>query len=921
MLRLFSAWLCSLLLSLIALSTCAKEQQPLEAVTLQLKYQHDFQFAGYYAAKEQGYYQDAGLDVTISAAQIGNSATDAVISGDANYGVGMSSLLLKHSRGMPVVTLAVIFQHSPFTLLMTQDAKLSDIKGRDVLISKNAHDIIAMLAAQGIKPNDYQNVSRPYRLSELTESSIAAMSGYSLNEPHKLNQLGFPYKMHLPRDYGINFYGDNIFTTRLEITQHPERTQRFIQASLKGWKYAINHQEEIAQLIIDKYHSSDSIEQILFAAKETAFLIQPNLLEIGHFTQTRWQHIVDVYASLGLLPQNYNFSSFLYQPEGQPHTKYNVAYSLAILFVAFLLIALGYRVFTLLRMQRRDSHEMRFMNSILKTQQQASIDGILTFDAKGKLVSSNKQLIQLWKFKQNTLDNKDPKHIVYHMLRQLKEPLEFISVMRQHAENPTMQSFSEMSLRDGRTFERFSAPLFHDDKSFLGRFWSFRDITERKLAEEHIWLKANFDSLTELPNRFMFKERLSFEIKKAHRSNKLLALLFLDIDRFKEINDSLGHDVGDQLLVQVASRLKGCVRDIDMVSRLGGDEFTVILNDLERTDDVELVAEKILTAIAQPFTIERHTIYISTSIGITFSPLDSEDDIELLKSADLAMYHAKTLGRNNYQYFTPSLQVNSLEKIALTNDLRQALDNDELSLVYQPVVCLSNHDIVKAEALIRWEHPKRGSISPATFIPIAEETGLINSIGEWVFQQAVLQVKDWRAIAPNFQVSINTSPVQYQSDSINPNAWHQYLAQHRVPNQALIIELTETLLLESNESILNVLSEFRAHGTPVALDDFGTGYSSLSYLKKFDIDFLKIDRSFVDNLGDDSKDAALCQAIITMASSLGMEVIAEGIETNEHRALLTELQCGYGQGYLFSKPITPLALTNLLVAEQVTRTD
>jgi len=911
MLRLYGA-IFLLICSLLFLSPIkAQETTATEPVTLQLKYQHNFQFAGYYAAKSKGFYRQAGLDVTINAANIGHSASDAILSGEANYAIGTSNLLIKHSRGLPLVTLAVIFQHSPFILLTNKYTSLADLKGQKTAIYKNAHDLIAMLESQGVHASDYQNNKHAVGLEAFTNADVKAISVYSSNEPYLLKHTGAQFNAFVPRDYGINFYGDNIFTSQRELEQHPQRTQRFIEASIKGWEYALAHQQEIAQLMISQYHSKESLAQILFSAKEIEKLIDPQLLEIGNSSEKRWRHIADIYTALGLLPADYDISSFLYQ-KNTNSTQPLMVYTATILLAATMVIVLLYRVFTLMRERRRASHQMRFMNSILRTQQQASIDGILTFDANGELVSSNKQLAQLWGLEQTLLDTSDARKIVRQMIGLLKEPREFLNVLRQHKNDPSLRSFAEMTLRDGRTFERFSAPLFHDNKSLLGRFWSFRDITERKVAEEQIWLKANFDSLTELPNRFMFKEHLSFEIKKSRRTSKLLALFFLDIDHFKEINDSMGHDIGDQLLIQVSQRLKDSVRDTDMVSRLGGDEFTVILNDLENISDVERIASKILTAISKPFDIGHQTMYISTSIGITFSPNDGDSDQQLLKNADLAMYQAKNLGRNNYQYFNPALQTNALAKLALSNDLRQALSNHELFLVYQPIVCLNSKKLIKAEALIRWRHPSHGLISPVDFIPIAEETGLINDIGEWVFQQAALQVKAWREINPLFQVSVNTSPVQYQSGNITPRRWHDFLAKHGINDHAVIIELTETLLLESDEALLDILAEFRAFGTPISLDDFGTGYSSLSYLKKFEIDFLKIDRSFVNDLITDPRDATLCQTIITMANSLGMKVIAEGIETDGQECLLNDMGCDFGQGYLFSRPVSAEQINELI---------
>ncbi|MDP2562364.1 EAL domain-containing protein [Psychrobium sp. 1_MG-2023] len=903
---IFSALL--LLLHFPSVANDNGNTRELDKVTLQLKFEHQFQFAGYYAAKEQGYYQEVGLDVHIEPAKIGDSATDAVLSGDANYGVGGSELLIKHSKGLPVVMLAVIFQHSPFVLVTPRGVSLSSLNHKTIGLSKNSHELLMMLKRAGV--DKYHVPTQSYTLSDFTTGKLDALSAYITNSPFKLTKQGVDFDLHTARNYGVNFYGDNIFTSKYELEQHPQRAKRFMEASIKGWTYAMENPAEIAQLIHNKYQSKRNIESLLYEAKQLGYLIQPQLLEIGTSNKKRWQNIAKTYEELGLIKPNYDFKGFLYQREENNRTKviYIVSAILLVVVIAILLLHIS----SLLRERQNSAHEMRFMNSILRTQQQASIDGIMTFDANGDLVNVNKQLRKLWGLQGDTFTPKDTWKIIYSMVRQLNNAQEFLATVRLHNNNPKMQSFAEIQLKDGRTFERFSAPLFHDDKSFLGRFWSFRDITERKLAEENIWLQANFDTLTNLPNRLMFKERLAFEIKKSQRSQKLIALLFLDLDRFKEINDSLGHDFGDKLLIKVALRLKQCVRDVDMVARLGGDEFTIIISELEHVNDIERIAQSILVALSTPFQINNQSLYISTSIGITFSPSDSDNDVQLLKNADQAMYHAKTLGRNNYQFFTPSLQSDALDRMALTNDLRHAIEKNQLFVVYQPIVSLETLKIVKAEALVRWRHPERGIVSPVEFISIAEETGLINNIGEWVFKQAVSQVKQWQDYHPGFQVAVNTSPIQYHSGSITPQKWHQHLAFNQVDSKLLTIELTESLLMESNASLLDTLRNFREQGTPISLDDFGTGYSSLSYLKKFDIDYLKIDRSFVNDLTRHSKESALCQAIITMAKSLGMQIVAEGIETKEQQQLLTEFGCDFGQGYLFSKPITANEFSNKL---------
>jgi diguanylate cyclase (GGDEF)-like protein/PAS domain S-box-containing protein len=432
----------------------------------------------------------------------------------------------------------------------------------------------------------------------------------------------------------------------------------------------------------------------------------------------------------------------------------------------------------------------------------------------------------------------------------------------------------------------------------------FSDITDRKESEEIIWKQANFDPLTGLPNRRMFMEHLEKETRKAERSRKPVVLFFLDLDLFKEINDTLGHDSGDLLLKETALRLRNSVRDSDTVSRLGGDEFTVILSNIEDSGIIERVAEEILRKLAEPFEVGLETVYISASLGITLYPDDATDVETLLKNADQAMYAAKDLGRNRFNYFTPSMQEAARNRMQLANDLRQALNNNEFEVYYQGILDLHTQSIYKAEALLRWHHPTRGEVSPLEFIPIAENTGMIHEIGDWVFNQTIDQICRWREeLKLDIQVSINKSPVQFRDEGRCISDWLSRLRERGLKGDAIVIEITEGLLLDASQSVTERLLTFRDAGIQVSLDDFGTGYSSLAYLKKFDIDYLKIDRSFVQNLEKNSDDMVLCEAIIVMAHKLGIKVIAEGVETLEQSKLLSAAGCDYAQGYLYSRPV------------------
>lgn len=459
--------------------------------------------------------------------------------------------------------------------------------------------------------------------------------------------------------------------------------------------------------------------------------------------------------------------------------------------------------------------------------------------------------------------------------------------------------------------------IYRDGGSIHGWITLFSDITPEKKSEELIWQQTNFDPLTDLPNRHMFHNRLEQEIRKVDRLGSSLALILLDLDNFKEVNDTYGHNSGNVLLKEAAWRLNSCVRGTDTVARMGGDEFTVILAPLKSLISINRVIRDILYKMAMPFQLGDKTAYISASIGVTFYPHDATDPESLVRNAGQAMYAAKNKGRNCFNYFTPTLNEAAQNRMRLASDLRGALADHQFQLYYQPIVELSTSQIHKAEALLRWHHPELGLINPADFVSIAEETRMIVDIGNWVFQKALQQVAAWRvSYFPQFQISINISAVQFGKDVDLFSSWLGSLREMRLPGQSIAIEITESLLMDTTCDVRSRLRGFREAGLQVSLDDFGTGYSSLGYLKKFDIDYLKIDRTFVQNLGPDSEDLALCEAIIVMAHKLGIKVIAEGIETMEQRDLLTLVGCDYGQGNLFSKAVPAKGFENGITEQE-----
>jgi diguanylate cyclase (GGDEF)-like protein/PAS domain S-box-containing protein len=561
--------------------------------------------------------------------------------------------------------------------------------------------------------------------------------------------------------------------------------------------------------------------------------------------------------------------------------------------------------------RKKIEEELQLSSMVLQT----SSEGMLVTDENNQIISINPAFSNITGYSFEEVKGKNPK-----MFKSDRHAPAFYQAMWQEI---TTTGKWQGEIWDKNKYGEIQAKwltintIRNKDGSIHRYVALFSDITEKKKSEELIWRQANFDTLTGLPNRDMFRDRLGQEVKKSIRAELPLALLLIDLDQFKEVNDTLGHAVGDMLLKDAARRIRACVRESDTVARLGGDEFTVVLSEISDTSHADDVAQKIISRLAEPFHLGHEVVYISASIGITLYPNDSIDIDALMKNADQAMYVAKNKGRNRFSYFTASLQDSAQNRLRLTNDLRGAMEAGKFSIHFQPIVALSTGRIHKAEAVIRWHHPERGTVSPAEFIPLAEETGLIHEIGDWVFKESARWAKHWRnQFTPDFQVSVNKSPVQFRTENYhNASRWSEYLQELGLPGESIVIEITEGLLLNAEANVTDELLRLGDAGIQVAIDDFGTGYSSLSYLKKFDIDYLKIDRSFVSNLETDENDMALSEAIIVMAHKLGLKVIAEGVETEGQRSFLTAAGCDYAQGYLFSKPVPPAEFEKLLIAQ------
>ena len=452
----------------------------------------------------------------------------------------------------------------------------------------------------------------------------------------------------------------------------------------------------------------------------------------------------------------------------------------------------------------------------------------------------------------------------------------------------TLEFVGKVIVRDGKTLRMTVA----------------RDISERKQAEARIQFLAHHDILTHLPNRAMLLERLQIMLNVAKRQGTQVGVLFIDLDNFKTINDSLGHYAGDQLLKRLAQRLQACLRSVDLVGRLGGDEFLVIISGLERTEDVIPIAEKIAECISEPFALEGQTLGVSGSIGISMYPQDGESTDTLIRNADAAMYLAKERGRSNFQFFMPSLTKSAANSLLIESGIRKAIKNVEFVLHYQPEVVSQTGVISAVEALIRWKHPDLGLLGPDKFISFAEHRGLIMPIGRWVINEAIRQCKEWLDAGLRIPIAINISAVQFkQKDLVELIAAN--LKSYDLPGELLELELTESLFLEDVTAMTKTLSRLKDLGVTLAVDDFGTGYSSLAYLKRYPIDKIKIDRSFISDIPHNADDVAITTAIINLADSLGLQVVAEGVETQVQADFLERHHCDYIQGYLVSYPLPP----------------
>ncbi|MGZ5052820.1 MAG: EAL domain-containing protein [Methylobacter sp.] len=1116
-----------------------------EKISLRLKWLHSFQFAGYYAAEEKGFYAEENLDVDIRERQPGVSNIEQVLTDESQYGVADTGLLAQRLKGKPVVILASIFQHNPLIYITLKSSGITspyELKGKRVM--EDDYDnapLLAMLYETGLSSDDFTHLGNSFNPDDLINGKIDAMVSYSTDQTDYFKQRGIDINIINPRNYGVDFLSDNLFTTEQEIKNHPERVQRFLRASLRGWDYALKHQDELIELILSKYNPNNrlSAEHLQFEAQETMKMILPDAVPIGRTDVKRFQRIADTYRQLGLVESTDRLQGFIYDPHAQHKLKFTPAehawlhahpvirvgvdrdfapyewidakgnyVGLSADYIAQVEQRLGVKFEIIkdkswagiLEMAKRGELDMisnanqtpereqyliftepylntpaiiisdsnngfigsldhlagkrvaleagYFMQDLL-THDHPEIHLVLAKDAQDalKMVSSGKADAYIgdaasanYAIKRSGMLNLsfsgDTNYKSHHRMAATKTNPELATILDKaladipEAEKEAIQNrwmslkydpgvktetvlfyaagallllvaiagwnlLLRREIRKRKQVEeqlRMAASVFastqegimitdarkcivdvnpaftgvtgytRDDvlgkspgllKSGLhdapfyetmwrdinqqgywrGEIWNRKksgeiyaqwltisavadkhgkvthyisassDITQLKEQERKLQLIAHYDPLTGVPNRILLADRMHLALSQTRRDNCLMAVGYLDLDGFKPVNDRLGHEAGDQLLVEIALRIKNALREGDTVARLGGDEFVFLLLGLEKVEDCEITVHRLLQVISQPISLTSQVVSVSASIGISIFPQDNADPDTLLRHADQAMYQAKQEGKNCFHIYNLELDRQLHAHREALNRIEQALDNDEFELFFQPKVDMAQGIVFGAESLIRWRHPERGLVMPAEFLPLLDHHELSARLDAWVIDKALQHMMHWQNLGLQLRVSVNVTAKSLQADDFVLQLYYAFERYPTIKPSHFELEILETQALSDLSLTSQVIKECQALGVQFALDDFGTGYSSLSYLRHLPAETLKIDQTFVRDMLEDEDDLAIVQGVIGLAESFHRYVIAEGVESIEHGIALLQMGCDHAQGYGIAKPM------------------
>ncbi len=1144
----FSVLLFSLFFSQVLLAEATKS----ESISLQLKWLHQFQFAGYYAAKEKGFYAHENLDVTIKERQKEVKSTQEVIDGHSEYGVADTSLIKDRLNGAEIIVLASIFQHNPLVYITLKSSGIVspyELKGKRIMqFPDDNAPFIAMLNEARISPSEVTFLDHNLKNDDLINGKIDAMSAYLTDEVNYFKQKGVEINVIDPRNYGIDFLGDNLFTTEKELKTHPERVERFLRASLKGWDYALQHPDEIIDLILKKYNANNrnSKSQLEFEAKEVMKMIMPHSVQIGTTDVKRFERIASIYQSLGLVKSTERLNGFIYEqslknleitpkerawlkahpiirvgvdPNFAPYewfnesdeyiglsaeyirlvekllcvkleivhtstwaetlelaksgkidmisdvnktpsresflsftqpyisnpiiivsddkngfignlnrlnskkvaveasyyvgemleknypnieifpvksvqdalllvsknevnayvgdaaavnyamrknglfnlkfageTEYHSIHRMAAIKQHPELVSLLDKVLNSLTESQRGDIENRWMS--LKIEKKLTFTQILKYvlpflivlilvvywnlrlrreiTKRLELEGALKESIQLFK---SVIDNTPVIRVFWKDINgfylggnsafvkdagfsEVDEILgkddyemgwwENADIYRaddqvvMQRNQPKLNYEEQLILPNGQIIwlKTSKVPLHNAKNEVIGIIGIYEDITVHKEHQQELEYIAHHDMLTNLPNRLLLADRMQIALSQAKRDGTLIAVGYLDLDSFKDINDTFGNKLGDYLLIEIAKRIKNELRECDTVARLGGDEFALLLVDLERSEECEMTLRRLLTTISVPFYINEKFISVSPSIGVTLFPNDSSDADTLLRHADHAMYEAKQAGKNCFKFYNLALAQKFQTHQVVLNRIEQALIKKEFELHFQPKVDMKQGKVIGAEALIRWRHSERGLMTPGEFLPVVEHHAFITQLDAWVMESALKHMEEWLEQGIKLNVSINISARSLQIAGFVNQLQSALTRYPKVKPHHLEIEILETEALSDLAQTSQIIRACQKLGVKFALDDFGTGYSSLSYLKHLPADTLKIDQSFVHDMLEDEDDLAIVQGVIGLAESFHRHVIAEGVETIEHGTALLQMRCYFVQGYGIAKPMT-----------------